>query len=82
MWSKEALRQSHDGVEEEVLHGHETSAQEVVDHNPVVVHRVQRREELGRDCHERQMLDIRVCMGGGDQGMRRESMRRGGSCSG
>lgn len=51
---------SHERVEEQVLDGHQASAKEVVDHDLVVVHRVQRREELGRDRHEREVLDVRV----------------------
>lgn len=51
---------SHEGVEEEVLHGHKAPAEEVVDHDLVVVDREQRSEELGGDRHEGEVLDVRV----------------------
>ena len=53
-------RRSHEGVKEKMLHGHKAPAEEVVDHDLVVVHREQRREELGRDRHEGEVLDVRV----------------------
>lgn len=55
---KQAL---HERVEEEVLHGHHATPQEIVDHDPIVVDGKDRLEELRRDGYKGKMLNVGIC---------------------